>query len=410
MANISIQTPIDQPTGKVRLLGSIQECLKDDDFNVFRMVVAFVKAGPLLRLEKDFDDWISKGNKIEAIFGIDEKGTSVEALEFSLKKFEKVYIAHVQAGAFNPTFHPKIYHFEGNEKSRLYIGSNNLTVGGIESNSETNICLDFRHDEDEYLINKAHEIWDSTLTFSIELNKEILAQLVASGMVVSEKAMRTSRAVARKAAVDEQATASDDKVQFPLIKIIPPSALPKSSLTVSRTQADTQETTETVKTSDIARATTEGLVIQISPHHNGEVFLSKIAVDQNREFFEFPFNGRTTPKIEGNPSYPQRDPDPKVDMSVYDGDGNLVFEIENYDLNTVYYETKSEIRITVPQDVIQTTPPFSILVMSKSEEVDKDYYLDIYAPGSDKYDNYLDACNQTMPSGGNPQARQFGWL
>jgi len=408
MPKISIQSPIDQPTGKSRLISGIQGCLDTEQYTRFRMIVAFAKVGPLLRLEEKLKNWTDQGKQIEAIFGIDEKGTSIEALEFSISRFTNTYIAHVQAGAFNPTFHPKIYHFEGDDISRLYIGSNNLTVGGIESNSETNVCLDFKHNEDQALLDNAHDIWDSTLTFSKVLDEQLLSQLVASGMIVSEKAMRKSRAIAKKVASEEQGEAEKTVIDFPRIKIVPPSALPKSTFTPSR-QAATQPQVEQERVSLVA-ASTEGLVIQISPHQNGEVFLSKLAVDQNRAFFDFPFIGRTTPKIPSNPSYPQRDPDPIVDINLFNTTGASSLSIEGYGLNTVFYEAKSEIRITVPQEIVHATPPFSILVMSRLEEVDKDYILDIYVPGSVQYESYLASCNQQMPSGGNAQPRLFGWL
>lgn len=408
MAHISIQSPIDQPTGKSRLLTGLIECLETEEYTKFRLIVAFAKVGPLLRLEEKLKAWADAGKQVEAIYGIDEKGTSIEALEFSMKHFSSVHIAHVKAGAFNPTFHPKIYHFEGPEKSRLYIGSNNLTVGGVESNSETNICLDFAHADDGDLLDKAHEMWDSTLTFSKGLDEELLSQLADSGMVVSEKVMRKSRAVAKKIAAEQQGGSGGIAIDFPRIKVVPPSALPKSTLARAPQEAVSQQTEQEHEA--FVGASTEGLVIQISPHHNGEVFLSKLAIDQNRDFFEFPFAGQTTPKIASNPSYPQRDPDPIVDINLYDTTGTLSLTIKDFGLNTVYYETKSEIRITVPQEVVQSTPPFSVLVMSRPEMVSKDYVLDIYVPGSARYDSYLAACNQQMPSGGNAQPRKFGWL
>jgi hypothetical protein len=72
---------------------------------------------------------------------------------------------------------------------------------------------------------------------------------------------------------------------------------------------------------------------------------------------------------------------------------------------------KSEIRITVPQDVILNVPEYSIMVMSQTlADQSHDYDIEIYTPGSEEYDQYLDVCNQTMPSGGKTAARRFGWL
>src|SRR5205085_2252108 len=108
------------------------------------------------------------------------------------------------------------------------------------------------------------------------------------------------------------------------------------------TSPQARTTTRQAPATLAAIVSSEALVIQIVPHHNGEVFLSKIAVNQNPGFFGFPFRGITTPKIARNPSYPQRVPDPVVNITVYDAAGNVTLTRTAFELNTVYYSTKSE--------------------------------------------------------------------
>jgi hypothetical protein len=77
----------------------------------------------------------------------------------------------------------------------------------------------------------------------------------------------------------------------------------------------------------------------------------------------------------------------------------------------VFYEAKSEIRITVNPELAREIPSHSILVMSKPEEIaDNDYEMDIYYPGSEQFQGYLTVCNQTLPSGGADKPRKMGWL
>jgi hypothetical protein len=155
----------------------------------------------------------------------------------------------------------------------------------------------------------------------------------------------------------------------------------------------------------------QGLVIQIVPHHNGEVLLSKSAIDQNLNFFGWPFSGQTVPKKTSNKPYPQRIPDPIVDLRLYDATGLLKVQHDPFNLNTVYYELKSEIRITVPQDIIHNAPPLSVMVMRDiSATGTHDYEIEIWVPGSQQYATYLKICNQTMPSGGAVNPRKFGWI
>ncbi len=152
------------------------------------------------------------------------------------------------------------------------------------------------------------------------------------------------------------------------------------------------------------------LVIQIVPHHNGEVFLSKLAVNQYPGFFGFPFTGRTVPKRPGNPPYPQRIPDPLTDWRIYDRGGAVVRTLSNFGLNTVFYERKGEVRITVPPETARLIRARSIMVMAlPTHPSSLDYVCDVFPPGAAQYATLLAACNQEMPSGGGTP-RRFGWL
>jgi hypothetical protein len=53
--------------------------------------------------------------------------------------------------------------------------------------------------------------------------------------------------------------------------------------------------------------------------------------------------------------------------------------------------------------------PFSIMVMRQTIE-DRDYDIEIFNPGSQRYEDYLASCNQTLPSGGAQKSRRMGWL
>jgi len=124
---------MDQFFGRDRLLDRIRRLLQQRDFQHFRIQVAFAKSGPLLRLAREFDNWRRGGGSIEAVIGINHLGTSRQALEFALSRFDNTYITTTRA---NSTFHPKFYLFEGQRNATCVIGSHNLTVGGTETNME----------------------------------------------------------------------------------------------------------------------------------------------------------------------------------------------------------------------------------------------------------------------------------
>lgn len=184
----------------------------------------------------------------------------------------------------------------------------------------------------------------------------------------------------------------------------PPSPLPAG---VMRTPAGSA-VVALPATVPVVHKAVAGLAIQIKPHHNGEIFLSKIAVLQNPGFFGWPFTGNTVPKKAGNIAYPQRTPDPIVNIDVYGAGQAPRLSLRNYALNTVYYSTKSEIRITA-SPLVSEVPNYSIMVMVPSSNVGVDYDIQIVRPDSPQYPLWVATCNQRMPGGGQTP-RNFGWF
>lgn len=55
MPQVSFITPLDQPSGSKRLLDILRTGLKDPRFTKLRIVTAYAKSGPLLRLKSDIE-------------------------------------------------------------------------------------------------------------------------------------------------------------------------------------------------------------------------------------------------------------------------------------------------------------------------------------------------------------------
>lgn len=403
MAAISYIFPTDQPTGNRRLLDELLKALDGDEFHTFICCVAFAKLKPLLKMAPSINAWNSRGNRIIGIFGIDHLGTSHQAIEFGLKNFRRLYLTHYPYS----TFHPKIYMFLGRNSARLYIGSQNLTVGGTETNFEAATRLDFKLPEEREFVVESSRSWLRLLPSSCEstyrATDEILKAHIEDNILLDE--VNASRQHARRQHMKpgEGESSSPRKFYREGFPFRPPKPLPKPKGTIR--ERDDGAATPTVE--NPSKAAT-GLAIQIKPHHNGEIFLSKTAVNQNPEFFGFPFTGSTSPKKEINRAYPQRTPDPIVDIAVIGGEGNVIQRLSAYDLNTVYYEPKSEIRITA-SPLVELVPEYSVMVIKESEDPSLDYDVIIHTPSSPDYQIWLDLCNQTMPSGGK-EPRRFGWF
>ena len=390
LTRFSLIRPTDQPRGRRRLLDELEVALKDQRFRSFRIIVAYAKARPLLHLQKHLARWSASGRTSGAILGIDQQGTSKEALEQALALFDEVYVTN-QAGL---TFHPKLYLFAGPEAASVFVGSNNLTVGGTETNFETTLNLEFDLPDDSDELSLFESSWNELLPDQCRATRPLdpveLAGLLTDGLVVDERTMRES--VGGKA-WKGRPKGPDDLTVKP-----------------ARTVPDAQHQTSQVPSPPSAVVRPEdarGHAIQIKPHHNGEIFLSLRAVMQNPKFFDFPFKGRTTPKRRGNIGYPQLLPDPLVDIVVVDARGEVIFEKRDYALNTVYYKAKSELRITA-SPLVSVVPQYSVMLMEPSERAGIRYAITIHTPDSPAYQDWVDYCSYTMPGGGSAP-RKFGW-
>lgn len=400
ITQISYLSPLDQPFGRLRLTQWISEALRSGDFRSLRLIVAFAKESALARLQSEFDAFRLRGGTLEAVFGIDLQGTSRQALEFALAHFNATRIWH-HPNVFN-TFHPKVYLFEGPTAGTIVLGSNNLTVGGTETNCEGAIRVQYTLPTELKPWREAKRAWVELLAHpnTLELTRAVLANVDAQGLLLDESviASRSKSGICK-------ATGTVEGL-FPSTTLRPssPSPRPRVVRRLRGTRRRRPSTTSVV-------ALPEALVIQIVPHHNGEIFLSKSAINQHQAFFGYPFTGLTVPKVASNRPYPQRAPDPVTHWRIYDRRDAVVRTLPQYGLNTVFYQKKGEIRITVPPDVAHAIPPMSILQMVRTNpDSGLDYICDVYPPGSPQYRSLLAVCKEVMPSGGGKRRRKFGWL
>ena len=109
-----------------------------DRFNSFTCLVAFASQGGISALTKYILVAKSKGMNIRIVLGIDQKGTSKEALEEVLSWGVNAYVYHADA---KNIFHPKVYLFENEDIFTLIVGSNNLTIPGLVSNIECSLLV-----------------------------------------------------------------------------------------------------------------------------------------------------------------------------------------------------------------------------------------------------------------------------
>lgn len=160
-------------------LRSLLVSSRENGFSVFRLLVAFVKTSGLIRITNAINVFKENGGHIEAIVGVDNKGTSKQALRMLHSLADEAYVYHDTS--VNRTFHTKLYLLinPGNNATAL-IGSSNLTAGGLFTNYEvmTKIDIDLDNPDDNELYKEINEIFsfyenDST-GCSVRLSEEFM--------------------------------------------------------------------------------------------------------------------------------------------------------------------------------------------------------------------------------------------
>lgn len=162
--------------------------LKDKSYNSFFAISAF--SSPLgVRLLDSIEQAKEYFDQLNIVVGIDQNGTSKEALEELLLLGISSYVFYQKE---SPIFHPKIYLFEGQERTALIIGSSNLTGKGLFTNVESSVLIQFINDDSEgqKVVKDLKEYFKSIFEFNdpnlFQINNYLIEALVNDGIVPRE--------------------------------------------------------------------------------------------------------------------------------------------------------------------------------------------------------------------------------
>jgi hypothetical protein len=133
--------------------------LRSTDTHRFWAASAWVRRPALRRLESELSAFSRrvKAKDCRGLFGVDLGGTTREGLELASSLFGQARVFH-SSGSPVRTFHPKLYLFEQPGLATLFVGSANLTTGGLWANFEagTLIELDLTAATDAELLDEVH--------------------------------------------------------------------------------------------------------------------------------------------------------------------------------------------------------------------------------------------------------------
>lgn len=166
------------------------------NYHNFRMAVAYAKNSGVGRLYNDITQFDSHGGKTEAIIGIDQSITSYQAL-VNLDVLTKSNL-HIHNDKGSITFHPKIYLLGNDKLEKVFIGSSNLTGGGLFSNFEANVGIDLDNskDADDFRQN-IEDYWQFLITDSNTkiADTAFIDELLLKGSISDENKTKSFRTI-----------------------------------------------------------------------------------------------------------------------------------------------------------------------------------------------------------------------
>lgn len=170
----------------------IIDLLNKKQFHSFTAISAFASEGAINGIASHIENAKSNFKHINIIVGVDQEGTSKEALYEIEGLSVNAYIFYQKE---SPIFHPKIYLFEGDE-TKIIIGSSNLTGRGLFINVESSLLVEFSKadKEGEALLGELKQYYKDLFDFTdsnlFKITKEIIQAFIDEGIVPNESVRR----------------------------------------------------------------------------------------------------------------------------------------------------------------------------------------------------------------------------
>lgn len=201
------------------------------EFDRFRLAVAWVRRSGMQRLFGLMTQFRQKGGRIEAVVGIDLKGTSIQGLQLLKRVANSVVVFQNANRKERPTYHPKLYVLSGVKNASVVLGSSNLTKGGLYTNYEHNVRLDLDllvlGDQKilKAILDGFDELRNVSNGLARELTDEFFQKLIERDLLIDED----SESAKHGRTGDEEPKEVKEKIEplFGTMAIEPPPSVPK---------------------------------------------------------------------------------------------------------------------------------------------------------------------------------------
>jgi HKD family nuclease len=408
-------TLIHHPEGEKRLGDLLVENLQKSGWKTFRAAVAFVKRSGVKHLAKPLKAFAAHGvSKISA--GIDQGVTSAEGLTDLLAAVQptgEVWVFHNEAPT-NSTFHPKVYLFSNENSAECFIGSGNLTEGGLFTNYEAfvHLRLDRSKPDDKKFLDHLETLLDNWSTptngTALKLTPETIEELKASGDLPTESEINAARNKA-KATEPKGSPLAQAKKLFASVKVKPaphiiveqkPQAIgvvrkAAESEGSQRVSAERKGFVITLQNTDVGVGQTSSGTSRRSP----EIFIPKICVRSNPHFWGWPKLFKPDPDWKG--------PIDKEGFTKMDRNGvRMRLGTEILEVNWWYNPKKIDYRMG--SEALRSAGNIGdILRIERSDgKAGFDYYVEVIPQGTSLFEQYAALCTQSVPK---PSKKKFGY-
>ncbi len=199
---------IAQPHDNIQLGTLLTESLKNTKaINAVTIVSAFASLATVTRLKAPLIALHAAKAKVRLVLGIDMGGTSKEVLEELGKWPVEIFIFKNRKSGV--TFHPKIYLVEKKMSAEIFVGSNNLTEGGLFKNYEgaTLVTYALPVDGDAFMGAKKElaKFLDPQLPVGKRLDADFLQKLLRRNDIPRDADARTRAKAAKVGSTDGEA-------------------------------------------------------------------------------------------------------------------------------------------------------------------------------------------------------------
>jgi HKD family nuclease len=397
-------TIIHNPNGPQRLGDLLVERLQSNAWTSFRAAVAFAKRSGVKHLVAGLSKFAAHAD-VKISVGIDHFGTSAEAISdllASLGQKGEVWLFHNRAIS---TFHPKVYLFANPERAECFVGSGNLTEGGLFTNYEfvVSLTLDRANPDDAKVLAQIEDVlaqWcDGTNGLALRLTPEMITALRESGDLPTEEEINIqTRQASKKAAPNDKL--AEPKKFFATVPI--PSAPSVDSGRSQVAQVIAPAMAAALKLPAPAQTGPTGFVITLqrtdvgvgqttrgASRRSPELFLPKVCVRDEPKFWGWPDLFKPDPKYSG---FTDRDGFSKMDREGV----RMRLGSETLSVHWWYNPDKKDYRLR-SERLRSAGHVGDILKIELAHEDDAaDYYVEIIPMGAPDFPKYEALCTKKV--------------